>query len=452
MAANTYVALRTETVAVATSSVTISLTGISGYTDLVLVANYSKSAGARLNLTYNGDTGNNYSYTRMNGNGTAASSDRIANFGIIDAGYTDTTRATSVIQIMNYSNTTTFKTTLVRANSTAEGTGAFSALWRNTAAITSITLGGLNNIQAGSTFSLYGIAAEGVAPVAKATGGIITSDSTYYYHTFLSTGVFTPSTSLTCDYLVIAGGGAGGPARSGGGGAGGLLSTVTATGGGGTLQTALSLSAANYTITVGAGATANGGAVVSGNNSSIAGSGITTVTAVGGGGGGNSGFGGAPSGAGAAGGSGGGGLNGPTAGGAPTTNQGYRGGNGLGSSLAGAGGGGANAQGVDVVSGNNGTAGGAGLALSAWATPSGTGISSFYAGGGGGGYFSDGGTTGGAGGVGGGGTGGISPAAGAGVANTGGGGGSGRGNPGGIGDTNGSNGGSGLVVVRYLKA
>jgi hypothetical protein len=155
---NTYTELLKTTVGTATSSVTLSSIP-SGYTDLVLVCNYSKSAAARLNINYNGDTGNNYSYTRLNGNGSSASSDRIANFGIIDGGYTDTTMATSIIHIMNYSNTTTNKTTLIRANSTAEGTGAFVALWRNTAAITSITLGGSNNIQVGSTFSLYGILA-----------------------------------------------------------------------------------------------------------------------------------------------------------------------------------------------------------------------------------------------------------------------------------------------------
>lgn len=327
MATNTYVALRTETVAVATSSVTISLTGISGYTDLVLVANYSKSAGARLNLTYNGDTGNNYSYTRMNGNGSAASSDRIANFGIIDAGYTDTTRATSIIHIMNYSNTTTFKTTLIRANSTAEGTGAFSALWRNTAAITSITLGGLNNIQAGSTFSLYGIAAASID--AKATGGIIYSGNNYYYHVFNSSGIFTPLTNITnAEYLVIAGGGAGGVNQGAGGGAGGYRSSVVGepSGGGASAESRVNFTnGTNYTITVGAGgvggynSTPQAGA--NGNASSIAGSGFTTISTVGGGGGGA-----ALSINGQSGGSGGGaGGSGSNTPGSNTANQGYPG-------------------------------------------------------------------------------------------------------------------------------
>lgn len=154
----TYALIESQTLGSATATVTFS--NIPGtYTDLILVANYAKSAGARLNMNYNGDTGSNYSYTRMNGNGTNASSDRISNFGIIDAGYTDTTRSNSIIQILDYSNTTTNKTTLIRANSTFDGMGAFVALWRNTAAITSITLGGSNNLTQGSTFRLYGIQA-----------------------------------------------------------------------------------------------------------------------------------------------------------------------------------------------------------------------------------------------------------------------------------------------------
>ena len=153
---NTYESIATQTLGSAASSVTFS--SIPGtYTDLILVCNYSKSAAARLDIQFNGDTGNNYSYTRLNGNGTSATSDRVSNFAVIDGGYTNTTMATSVIQIMNYSNTTTNKTTLIRANSTAEGTGAFVGLWRNTAAINSIVLGGSNNLQAGSTISLYGV-------------------------------------------------------------------------------------------------------------------------------------------------------------------------------------------------------------------------------------------------------------------------------------------------------
>jgi hypothetical protein len=158
-AGSTYTPIATTTLGSATASYTFSSIS-STYTDLVLVCSWSKSAAARMNLYFNGDTGGTtYSYTRLVGDGSSATSDRLANFGIIDAGYTDTTIATSIIHLNNYSNTTTYKTVLIRVNATINAVAANVALWRNTAAINSITLGGANNLQAGSTFTLYGIAA-----------------------------------------------------------------------------------------------------------------------------------------------------------------------------------------------------------------------------------------------------------------------------------------------------
>ena len=61
---------------------------------------------------------------------------------------------------MNYSNTTTYKTTLGRGSNVATDVEAIVGLWRNTAAITSITVapsGG--NMKTGTVLSLYGIKA-----------------------------------------------------------------------------------------------------------------------------------------------------------------------------------------------------------------------------------------------------------------------------------------------------
>ena len=63
--------------------------------------------------------------------------------------------------------------------------------------------------------------------------------------------VHSAPATATVDYLVVAGGGGGG--RYGGGGAGGLRSTIDQTGGGGSLESAVPISAATYTITVGEG-------------------------------------------------------------------------------------------------------------------------------------------------------------------------------------------------------
>ena len=85
----------------------------------------------------------------------------------------------------------------------------------------------------------------------KATGGTITSDASYWYHTFTGNGTFTPLQSLTADILVIAGGGGGGINQygntiGGGGGAGGLL-----------YFSSQSLTATGYTCTIGGGGSAN---------------------------------------------------------------------------------------------------------------------------------------------------------------------------------------------------
>jgi hypothetical protein len=67
-----------------------------------------------------------------------------------------------VIQINNYSNSTTFKTPLIRTNTGPSWGTVFAivGLWRNTAAITSITFTpDTGNFDTGSTFTLYGIKA-----------------------------------------------------------------------------------------------------------------------------------------------------------------------------------------------------------------------------------------------------------------------------------------------------
>jgi hypothetical protein len=58
---------------------------------------------------------------------------------------------------MNYSNTTTYKTSLVRTNN--DRVAAVVNLWRSTAAITTIKLEEVvtGDIATGSTFTLYGI-------------------------------------------------------------------------------------------------------------------------------------------------------------------------------------------------------------------------------------------------------------------------------------------------------
>ncbi len=150
------------------SQATYTFSTISGaFTDLILVANYdSATAGNQsLNMRFNGDTGTNYSYTILRGSGSAAQS---ANSGGADSriycgsSSTGTTNIASnaIIHIQNYSNTTTYKTALIRDNNPDYYVFANVGLWRSTVAITSITLYQSSyNFINGTTFALYGIAA-----------------------------------------------------------------------------------------------------------------------------------------------------------------------------------------------------------------------------------------------------------------------------------------------------
>lgn len=439
---STYEPIASQTLGSAAASVTFSSIP-QGYTDLRIVMNPSVTTGTdNICLRFNGDTTSNYSRTTLGGDGSTAQSARnssVTFYRIDFYGYLSTVPSFVSVDVMNYNNSTTFKTAISRVSNAGNGTSATVCLWRKTPeAINSVTLftEASTNFAAGSTFTLYGIQVGDKAQKAQG-GNIVTTDGTYVYHTFTSSGAFIPSQALTVDYLVVAGGGGGGR-NGGGGGGGGLRSTVTATGGGGSLESALSLSAGkSYPVIVGAGGTgttSNTVAGLSGSNSVF-----HTITSTGGGG---SGIGDIA--AGQTGGSGGGGGYNLKAGGSGTANQGYAGGAGSSGNSASntqaGGGGGAGAVGsAGTTSPNKGGNGGNGVAVSI------SGSSVTYAGGGGGGSWNGTDSTGG---TGGGGIGrGSSAAAGNGTANTGGGGGD-AGYTSSYGTS--GNGGSGIVIIRYL--
>ena len=131
------------------------------YTDLVIVMVGGLNASNNCYIQFNGDTGTNYSYTYLFGDGTSASSSRTATTAQSLLNYIGTGQSTTIININNYSNATTYKTSLSRGNDASLGTMAVAVLWRNTAAINSITLkaGPSGTFNSGTTFTLYGIAA-----------------------------------------------------------------------------------------------------------------------------------------------------------------------------------------------------------------------------------------------------------------------------------------------------
>jgi len=453
---NNYVLLERVELNNAAASVVFDNLPTSGYTDLKLtVSARSTSTADWVGISFNGST-TGYTQRHLQGTGSSAVSFTTSDyqFALINnqTGSTANVFSSSDVYIPNY-RSSNFKSysidTAGEANTTIAYAEINAQLWSNTAPITSITLtstGG--NLAAGSTFSLYGLAQVGTTPTIapKADGGnVIGTDGTYWYHAFLSNGTFTPQTGLTCDYLVIGGGG-GAANAGGGGGAGGFRSA-----------TSVPLAIGNFAVTVGAG---GAGGVANGGPGETNGIDSTFNSFTATGGGKSAGYG--SNAIGTAGGSGGGGgqFNVSTtltggAGNTPSTSpsQGNNGGtgsfSGTNTARATGGGGGATAVGGNASGGTGGNGGAGSNSFSSWATATGTGVSGFYAGGGAG--FGGGGSPA-SGGSGGGGAGGYTvndqnqQQGTSGTPNTGGGG-------GGSGFYRASgNGGSGIVIIRYLVA
>ena len=132
------------------------------YTDLVLECTVGQTPATTPNagyMTFNSDTGTNYSRTSVNGNGSTAASNRTTSQTNIDPLVTTNTFAAHTIQMLSYSNTNVYKTILVRYSDAPSNAGAQAGLWRSTAAISSLTLtlGASQSFAAGSTFRLYGV-------------------------------------------------------------------------------------------------------------------------------------------------------------------------------------------------------------------------------------------------------------------------------------------------------
>lgn len=153
------------TITLASASATVTFSSIpQTYTDLVFTSVWGPTAGDDLYLQFNGDAGANYSTTWIGGTGTTAASGRKTS----DTGVqprTPINQASTIttiynVDIMNYSNSTTYKTTLGKYRYTTGFAEADVGLWRNTAAITSLTFRcNASTFVAGSTFTLYGIKA-----------------------------------------------------------------------------------------------------------------------------------------------------------------------------------------------------------------------------------------------------------------------------------------------------
>jgi len=168
-----YESISTVTVGSATSSITFSSIPAT-YKHLQVRAilrntRTSDRAGSPV-MRFNGDTGTNYSWHRSYGDGGSAGADSGATQSLMYAigMATDLNTAglfgAAIWDILDYANTNKYKSVKVLAgmdnNRTSDtgSVGVTSGSWRNTNAITSITiLPNVNDWAVGSTFALYGI-------------------------------------------------------------------------------------------------------------------------------------------------------------------------------------------------------------------------------------------------------------------------------------------------------
>lgn len=258
-------------------------------------------------------------------------------------------------------------------------TGGFQLPVGNTSSRGSESVGSLRYNDQTYELEMYnGASWITVKSTFSATGGTITDGGGYRTHVFTSSGSFTVGKgSKSVDFLVVAGGG-GGSAYSGGGGGGGFRTSAGTSGGGSSAEAKFTVSEGTYTVTVGAGgAYSPYSAPIDGRggNSSIVGTGVSIISLGGGNHSSNSTI--------RAGGSGCGGDASYTSG-SGTSGQGYNGGTGGTSGItwySGGGGGGAGAAGASTGGTQYGGAGGVGV------TSSLSGTSQSYSAGAGGGCW-----------------------------------------------------------------
>jgi hypothetical protein len=157
---STYEKIATNTLGSSTSTVTFSSIS-STYTDLVLVIEGALTGSAIKLIYFNGDTAANYSISTLIGvTGNASGTSANYAFSYIDVYNSAASRFMNVVKIMNYSNTTTYKTFFARQDSPSTSVEQIIGSWRSTAAITSVRVDTTSNaFAAGTTFALYGIKA-----------------------------------------------------------------------------------------------------------------------------------------------------------------------------------------------------------------------------------------------------------------------------------------------------
>jgi uncharacterized delta-60 repeat protein len=229
-------------------------TGFSGNALSIAIQSDGKIVVGGAFTTFNGATVNHI--VRLNSDGTrdtAFSTNTGTGFNsfvttiaiqldgkIVVGGIFDAFRGATANRIVRLNSNTVWSNTVLSGSSGTSYT--FTGLTDGTSYV--FRARAINAIGAGP----WVVIASPVVPITPVvTGGTLTSDSTYYYRTFTSNGTLAVSQApLVADFLVVAGGGGGAIDRGGGGGAGGYRSF-----------TEQPLAIGSYSAVVGAGGSAS---------------------------------------------------------------------------------------------------------------------------------------------------------------------------------------------------
>ena len=165
-AGRTYEPIATQTLSSNQSTVTFSSIPQT-YTDLIIIGGSAAGGDAGLCLRFNGDSSSNYSWTALTAGDGLQGYVSATNTTFIQTAYfaylPSTNSYTGIMNIPSYTNSNINKTVLTRGSNAATGAGVDLNIgtWRNTAAITSISiiLANGGSINTSSTFTLYGITA-----------------------------------------------------------------------------------------------------------------------------------------------------------------------------------------------------------------------------------------------------------------------------------------------------
>lgn len=167
---NSYESIATVTVGSGGSS-SISFTSIaSTYKHLQIRYNFAVDTNDRVyRMRFNSDSGSNYAFHELAGNGSSATTYAATSSTGIDGGYNYTASGFStsyftggIMDVLDYANTSKYKTTRALDGIDFNGSGRVtlhSGLWQSTSAVSSITLIPFTNgsFVQNSSFALYGI-------------------------------------------------------------------------------------------------------------------------------------------------------------------------------------------------------------------------------------------------------------------------------------------------------